>query len=223
MKDRTFMNEQRGMDEQRTIKDRLYLLPLVFQRKLLRHSRIKQWSVATGLCAVVAFAACVRQHHKYQVRQKVLDLRRLQAAPLQTVQTQNDELRKRLARFRDDQQLRVELESEQLAFHLLSTVSRSAATCIDTVQVQQFSFSRTRSTVNTQPSNTDGQQGHPEQIEIETLMMTLKGIGADNLTVSRFVVALRDSQVFDKVDLKSSMGGAGPARGIRAFVVECTL
>ena len=205
------------------MKDRLDLLPLAFHRKMLWHSRYRQWSIATGLCAVVAFAACVRQHHELQVRQKALELRRLQAAPLQTVQTQNDELRKRLAQFRDDQQLRVELESEQLAFHLLSTVSRSAATCIDTVQVQQFSFSRTRSIVNAQPSKTDGQPDHPMHTEIETLVMTVKGIGADNLTVSRFVVALRDSQVFDKVDLKSSMGGAGLSHGVRSFVVECTL
>jgi hypothetical protein len=139
------------------------------------------------------------------------------------VQTQNEELRKRLARYRDDERMHGELISERLAFHVLSTVSRSAAECIDGVQVQQFSFSRTRSAVNTQPSNAETLSGRAEQSEIESIIMTVKGIGADNLTVSRFVVALRDSQAFDKVDLKSSTGGAGPAPGVRAFVVECSL
>jgi hypothetical protein len=205
------------------MKDRLDLVPLAFRRKMLWRSRCRQWGIATGLCAVVAIVVCVRQYHELQVRQKALAFRRLQAAPLEAVQTQNDELRKRIARYRDEQQLRVELESEQLAFHLLSTVSRSAATCIDGVQVQQFSFSRSRSTVSAQSANSERQSGLSDQTEIETLVMTVKGIGADNLTVSRFVVALRDSQVFDKVDLKSSMGGTGPARGVRTFVVECTL
>lgn len=223
MTDHAGINEQPGVPEQPGFKDRLDLLPLTFQRKMLRHARIRQWSVVLGVCALLALAIGIQQHHEDRARQKALELRRLRATPLQAVQMQNDEFRKRLARLRDDQQLRVELESEQLAFHLLATVSRSASTCIDTVQVQQFTFSRTRSTVNTQPALIDGQPGPPEQTEIETLVMTVKGIGADNLTVSRFVVALRDSQVFEKVDLKSSMGGAGPVRGIRAFVVECTL
>lgn len=207
------------------MKDRLDLLPLAFQRRMLRQWRIRQWSVALGVCTVFALPIGIWQHHEFRLQRQVLELRRLQAAPLETVQMQNDELRQRLVQLRDDQQLRGGLESEQLAFHLLSTVSRSASTCSDGVQVQQFSFSRTRSTVNVPPANTnpDGPAGAPVQTEIETLVMTVKGIGADNLTVSRFVVALRDSQMFEKVDLKSSMGGAGPARGIRTFVVECTL
>ena len=205
------------------MKDRLDLVPLAFRRKMLWSSRCRQWGIATGLCAVAVLAVSVRQYHDLHVRQERLELRRLQAAPVEAVQSQNEELRKLLAQYRDEQQLRAELESEQLAFHLLATVSRSAATCIDGVQVQQFSFSRTRSTVSAQPAIPEGQSGHSEQTEVETLVMTVKGIGADNLTVSRFVVALRDSQVFDKVDLKSSMGGTGPARGIRSFIVECTL
>ena len=211
------------------IKDRLDLLPLTFRRNMLRHSRLRQWSVVAGACAVIAAATCIRQQYECQLGQQGLEARRLRAAPLETVQTQNAELRKRLVQMRDEQQLRAELESEQIAFHLLATVSRSAATCSDGVQVQQFSFSRTKSIVNAQQSpaqspNADGQPGQPDQkTEIETLVMTIKGIGADNLMVSRFVVALRDSQVFDKVDLKSSTGGAGQAHGIRAFVVECTL
>lgn len=217
------MNDNPADNQRLPQKDRLDLLPLSFQRKMLQQSLVRRWSIALAVCAALAVAIFIRQHHEYQLARQVLESRRLRAAPLETVQTQNAEIQKRLARIREDQQLRAELESEQLAFHLLATVSRSAATCSDNVQVQQFSFSRTRSTVTTQPSNTDGQSSQPEQTEIETLVMTVKGIGADNLTVSRFVVALRDSQMFDKVDLKSSTGGTGLVRGIRAFVVECTL
>jgi len=216
------MNEQ-AVNEQRIVKDHLDLLPLAFRRKMLRHARRRQWSIVLGVCAISALAICLGQHWEYQIRHQGLEARRLRAAPLETVQAQNAELRKRLARIRNDQQLRADLESEQLAFHLLVTVSRSAAACSDGVQVQQFSFSRNRSTVSAAPGNTAGQPGQSEQTEIETLVMTVKGIGTDNLMVSRFVVALRDSQVFDKVDLKSSMGTTGQTRGLRSFVVECTL
>lgn len=223
------------MNEQTGIKDRLDLLPPAFRRRMLRHARRRQWSTILGVCAVFSLAICIGQHYECQIRQQGLEARRLRAAPLDAVQLQNVELRKRLARIRKDQQLRAELESEQVAFHLLATVSRSAAACIDGVQVQQFSFSRTKSTVSTAPANAGaqpsqpappsqtGQTGQPEKTEIETLVITVRGIGADNLMVSRFVVALRDSQIFEKVDLKSSMGGAGQARGVRSFVVECTL
>ncbi len=211
------------MNEQQGIKDRLDLLPMAFRRKMLRHARRRQWSIVLGAFAVLALVICISQYYECQLRQQGLEARRLRAAPLENVRAQNSELGKRLARIHSDQQLRAELESEQLAFHLLATVSRSAATCSDGVQVQQFSFSTTRSTASAPPANPAGQTGQPEQTEIETLVMTVKGIGADNLMVSRFVVALRDSQVFDKVDLKSSMGAAGQARGIRSFIVECTL
>jgi hypothetical protein len=217
------MNDSSVANELYADKDRLDLLPLAFQRKVLRRAIVRRWVIVLGVCAALAVAIFMRQHHEDKLLQQALEIRRLRAGPLQALQSQKDALRKQLARIREDQQLRVELESEQLAFHLLATVSRSAATCIDNVQVQQFSFSRTRSAVTTQPVKTDGQSGQPEQTEIETVVMTVKGIGADNLTVSRFVVALRDSQMFDKVDLKSSVGGAGMARGIRSFVVECTL
>jgi hypothetical protein len=222
------MNDGALADSEAGKKDCLDLLPLAFRRKMLRRTRIRQWSVVLGVCVALALAICIGQHCEYRFIRQKLEARRLRAAPLEALQAQNAELRKRLVRIRKDQQLRAELESEQLAFHLLATVSRSAATCADGVQVQQFSFSRTRSTVTAAPANTagagqPGQSAQPEQTEIEKLVMTVKGIGADNLIVSRFVVALRDSQVFDKVDLKSSMGGAGQARGIRTFVVECTL
>ncbi len=221
------------MNAQAEIKDRLDLLPKAFRRKMLRHARRRQWSIILGTCAVLSLAVCIIQHYEYQYRQQELEARRLRAAPIESLQSQTVELRKRLAKLRDEQQLRSELESEQLAFHLLATVSRSAAACVDGVQVQQFTFSRTRSTVTTAPSNADGQPRPPEQTEIESLVMTVKGIGADNLMVSRFVVALRDSQVFEKVDLKSSVGSAaaghvnpgngGQARSLRSFIVECTL
>lgn len=216
------------MNEKKVVKDRLDLLPPAFRRKMLRQTRRRQWSIVLGVCSVFTLAICFGQHQECRLRQQGLEARRLRAAPLEAVQTQNIELRKRLVRIRNDQQLRAELESEQVAFHLLATVSRSAATCSDGVQVQQFSFSRTRSAVsaapaNTAPANPAGQESQPQQTEIETLVMTVKGIGADNLMVSRFVVALRDSQVFDKVDLKSSMGSTGQARGVRSFIVECTL
>jgi hypothetical protein len=222
------------MNEQVQIKDRLDLLPRAFRRKMLRHSRLRQWSIMAGACALIVAGICVHQQYECQVGQQGVEARRLRAAPLETVQSQNAEFRKRLVQMCDEQQLRTELESEQIAFHLLATVSRSAATCRDGVQVQQFTFTRTKSIVNTQSANSQqansqppsvaGQAGPSDQkTEIESLVMTIKGLGADNLMVSRFVVALRDSQLFDKVDLKSSTGSAGPARGIRAFVVECTL
>jgi hypothetical protein len=205
------------------VKDRLDLLPLAFRRKRLRHARLRQWGIVLGVCAAFALAICGQQHYELQLRQQGLQARRLRAAPLETVKAQNADLRLQLARIHDEQQTRAELESEQLAFHLLATVSRSAASCIDGVQVQHFSFSRTKTRVSSPAANADGQPGQPEQTEIETLLMTVKGIGTDNLVVSRFVVALRDSQVFEKVDLKSSVGGAGQIRGIRSFVVECSL
>ncbi|MBI3866015.1 MAG: PilN domain-containing protein [Planctomycetia bacterium] len=205
------------------MKDRLNLLPLAFQRNTLRRTQIRQWSVAAGICGILVASIGLFQHYELHRLEQGLQMRRLRAEPLEALRTQNEQQRNRLALLLDDQKVLAELESEQLAFHLLSTVSRSAASCTDGVQVQQFSFSRSKSIVKSPQTGATAPSDQQQTTEVETLVMTVKGIGADNLTVSRFVVALRDSLLFEKVDLRSSTGGQGPVRGVRSFVVECTL
>ena len=48
-----------------------------------------------------------------------------------------------------------------------------------------------------------------------------KGIGTDNLSVARFVVALRATGGFDRVELKSSLKQALGERQIAGYIVEC--
>ena len=205
------------------MKDRVNLLPFGFRRKLLFRRAAKRWGLAAALCSIVLGLMGVREYRELRLQQQGLALRQMRAEPLEMLKSHNARLAEKLKLLAERETLLGELESGHFALQLLSAVSRSAAAGDDGVHVQHLGLSRvtTRVVDKSAPEPKPGER-RPET-EIETLVVTVKGIGADNLAVARFVVALRDTGLFEKVDLKSSTLGADASRGVRSYIVECML
>ena len=54
------------------------------------------------------------------------------------------------------------------------------------------------------------------------MAVTLQGIGVNNLAVARFVVALRETKAFDRVELKSSAETGSADSPACSYLVECS-
>ena len=57
----------------------------------------------------------------------------------------------------------------------------------------------------------------------EVTTLTLNGIADGNITLSRFVGLLRDSQVFQTVELVSSIGAGQETVRTQSYLVKCSL
>jgi hypothetical protein len=51
--------------------------------------------------------------------------------------------------------------------------------------------------------------------------VTITGAALDNLAVARFVVLLRQTGAFDRVELKSSEGKAPASQHVCSYIIEC--
>ena len=51
--------------------------------------------------------------------------------------------------------------------------------------------------------------------------LSLKGIGRDNIAISKFVLALRSTGLFAQVDLKAAILGAQPESNEITYQVDC--
>lgn len=202
------------------MKDHLNLLPISFRRRLLFQRRIREWLAIWGAALIAAISLSVPGWLELHNRLRDLEERRRQVLPVQTLITQNDRLRRRITDLKSSQSLLKELETEHLTFHVLGVVSRSAAVCDGRVQVQFFSFDRSQSSLPADPGK--DQTKAPPVVE-ERLVLSLKGISVDNLAVARFVVALRESELFSSVDLKSLAGAPTASPGVRTYLIECAL
>jgi len=152
---------------------------------------------------------------------------------LSALQARGGQLKRQLDALLDGQSLIAQLEPEQLAYQVLAAVSGSAARCGGRIQLQQLALARSspeapadrepRAAADPQDPSPGQPAGAPLETPHDTCLITLKGMGVDNLAIARFVAALRDCQLFERVELRSALGGTESNVGGRHFVIECAL
>lgn len=207
------------------MKRHLNLLPWTFQRRMLVRRRLWQWSVVCFVAAFVLGGVWLWEARARDLELQSVETLRRKASPILGMQQRNQRIQQRLRLLEGGQSLLGELEPEQLSFHLLAAISRGAAKCEGRIQVRELSLERTTQT-RQQPqkaaANDKTAATLPEVTE-EVCKICVKGIGTDNLAVARFVVALRDSLLFEKVELKSTVGGTDAGGQGRSYHIECSL
>jgi Tfp pilus assembly protein PilN len=135
-------------------------------------------------------------------------------APLKKLQTELDAMRAELDDLQQREALAMSLADNVPDLTLLGVVSRAALRSDGTVYIEQLSLNR--EAPPTAKEESDAAAG-PERGGV----LTLRGGGVDNLSVARFVAALRDSEVFERVQLKSTGVQAAAGTGARSYLVEC--
>lgn len=205
------------------------LLTWRFRLYLLVRARLLQWSLAWAAGSLLMAIWWQLESRKLGAVQEDLAIMQSRCTPLQQMQLENVRLKKRVADLNSHQSLMARLSDEQVPYRLLAIVSQKIAQCSGTIRVDSLSIDH-RMEAETPVATPVGtpatlpMNGKPaEPVMREITMLNLNGVADGNITVSQFVGLLRDSQVFQSVELVSSIGAETDSRRIQSYFVKCAL
>ena len=209
------------------MKRSLNLLPFECRVRETARRRLLQWSLVWTVCAATAFGAWWLKHSRCHAFQQRLQVAQRSYAPLEKIICESDVMRGELEQLRAKGTILGKLLDERPALTLLGIVSQNARRCDGRLVVHNLSFER-----HERPPETDGpgpKPGRKEQPKpaIEKAepwgSVTLTGQALDNVAVATFVVSLRESELFQSVELKSSVGNDSTDEQLRTYVLECSI
>jgi len=227
------------------MKTSLNLLPWRCRRTQLFGLRLKQWLWPCCFSAAVVMVFLAVEASRYvAARQRLEELQR-QHLPLESVDAQVAALRGKI-----DQQSRAidvirQLEGSRPPLTLLALVSQSARDCQGQLQVDNLSVhpieptkkgadaageqAKTAANPGSPPkpvanpaspgAKTEGKP--PAEPDVDSALVTIKGIAMDNLSVARLVATLRQTKAMRRVELKSTKDQPLGACRVCAWLIEC--
>lgn len=201
-----------------TTKNHINLLSARFRLALLVKTRLAQWSLLWCICLIVSFGLWKLRSSQVSAAAESLTVMKSRSEPVRIMRTENKRMEKQLSELNSHQSLLSRLEDERVPFRILGLVSGSIHELPGQIQLSRLDFSRRRELVPP-PPGTKKKNLKPVYREISTV--GLSGVAADNIVVSRFVASLRDSSVFESVDLKSSVGSVLNTERSQSYLVEC--
>ena len=206
------------------MKRHLNLLPSSCQRRTLLRRRLRTWTVGWAILGTIGIVLYGTEWVRLSRAQQDLAEAQRRATSVQAIDQQNGKLKREVARLQEDVDKFGHLKNERLGIHLLGAVSQSWNVCGGKIQVQKMalreSFVQENATTDKAPKPAPVTPAKPVPLQ-KVQRLSLTGIAVNNLAVSQFVAALRDSGAFVRVDLKSSKGKDEREANSHVYQVEC--
>jgi len=195
----------------------LNLLPFAERRRLLVRKRLHQWLPMTFLAALIGVIACSREYSMLGAERETLArVGSRTAAALERVE-QVERIRQRLDALQQRESLVAMQNNSGQPLQLLGMVSQGANQSKSKISIENFTLSTVQERV-TVPSEIDPARTATQINEVYELK--LQATAASDLAVTRFVAALKDYNVFDRVLLESSRA-ISDDDGRRKFNLSC--
>jgi Tfp pilus assembly protein PilN len=198
------------------VKTHLNLLPWKCRQAQTIRLRLRQWALPWAAALAALGLVFVVESVRYHAAKQRMEQLEEQYAPVELLRTEIAGLRDRQVELDHQKAVLSELETPHPALTLLGFVSKAARGCGGQVQVESLAMASAggelKSSGKTGPAVPTGKLG----------AATIRGVAADNLAIARFVAALRQSEAFDRVELKSSEKRPTDHRPVCAFLVECS-
>jgi Tfp pilus assembly protein PilN len=177
--------------------------------------RLCQWALVWMVLAAVLAGSYWSRRGEAQADLETLRARQRQYAPTELLEAELRKIKQQLAALRSAQLSAGSLVDDRPALTLLGAVSRSAAATQGGLWVQKLAVKPQTGGDGRRTAVTSGAGPAPTTV-------SLQGIAQDNLAVARFLAALRDSELFERVELKSAVEQTVGERALRSYLVECT-
>lgn len=194
----------------------LNLLPFTERRRLLLRKRFQQWLPIMFLAGLTGLIVC---NHQYSI----LDAERATLARVGSRATtalkqveQVEHIRQRLNALQQRESLVAMQNNSGQPLQLLGMVSQGGHKSNSKISIENFTLSTVQELV-TVPSEIDPSQTVTQKHEVYELQ--LQATAASDLAVTRFVAALKEYNVFDRVLLESSRSISDDER--RKFNLSC--
>ena len=203
------------------------LLPPDYRARELRRCRLMQWSGVWAVCLGAAVAGWWFKQAHCDRAQQALEAAEQSYRPLAKLSRELATMQAELDSLHSKGTILGQLRDERPLLTLIGVTSQSARQSGGRLVVHSLSFRR-----HEPPSATGGQpretsrKGPEPPAETEPgpwATVSLSGDALDNLAVARFVVGLRDTGLFRRVELISSVGDPSAKSNLRSFSLECDI
>ena len=209
------------------MKDHVNLLPFKYRRRELLRRRLLQWSLVWIACTTVAAGFCWSEYSRYRRSQAAMEAAARAYLPLETLIRQRDASRSQLRRLHAKGTILGHLREERPVLALMGVASESARKCNGRLVVRDLLLQRRDTAAKTDPPKAAKPQKKRRQPLAERTLpwatVTFQGDALDNLAIATFAAGLRDSGLFRRVELKSSLSKKSAEAALHAFVVQCEI
>lgn len=202
------------------MKQYLNLIPWKVRCRILLRRHLRDWSIRWALLAMIGLSLYTLNRHQLSVVNRDLAAWHRRAATIEVIDAKNNALNRQIASLKSRLAKYGHLESEQIGFQLLGTISQSTEFNDGSIQVTKLTFKQTQ-VVETPDKATPVDPTKPPKVR-DVRTVALDGVAANNLALAQFVSFLRDSGAFSTVDLKSSQENKLNTVASRNYQVECT-
>jgi Tfp pilus assembly protein PilN len=198
----------------------LNLLPYGFRRRTLVTSHLRQWVIACAVAWVALVPTWWLKQSKRQAAIAALDPLEQNYALLTKLQAENRQMKARLNDVGTRETLFGELQAEPPSLATIALVSQSARGSAGQLVVEHLAYdSHYAERQQLEQRKKDPKASKELARQTIDRELTLIGVGMHNLAIAGFVVALRDSAAFQRVDLKSAV--QDPQGGRIKYQVQC--
>ncbi len=213
------------------MKDHVNLLPIGYRRRCLLRQRLRQWSIVWAVVAFALAAIWLERRSSWQVALEQVEDQEQQYDELRAIKIQTARLARQKLVFGKQQALVASLEHSPPPLLPVALISASAARCEGRVAVRHLVYNEE---TPPQQSVASPAAGGPDKAPSATPAaapatplpvgkLTIDGVATDNVAIAEFVLGLRDSGVFERVDLKSAATSATRSGSVTTYQVECGL
>lgn len=209
------------------MKSSLNLLPFEYRVRELVRRRLLQWSLVWVACAVTAFGVWWLKQSRCRAAGQALEAAERSYLPLERLIRESETMRTELEQLHAKGTVLGRLLDERPVLTLIGLTSQSARQCNGRLVVRNMLFERREEPLDIDDRKAKTRQNDKSESATEKTetwaLVTLKGEAADNVAVAQFVVSLRDSGLFRRVELKSSVGKSSADEKLRSYLVVCDI
>lgn len=182
------------------------LLPLRFRKQQLVTQVSKSWLFLFGFATLLMIGGAWWTWNQNSSQKIVLDATKLQYAPVQRLAAESKRYRVETESMQQRERLALELSRHRSILALLGQLSISAKNCEGNVSIKEMTL--------------DSELGAKDEHAHSKL--TLTGVGIDDVAIAQFVAELRDSEMFESVQLTSSGSTVIEDYDSKLYTLECS-
>jgi Tfp pilus assembly protein PilN len=174
------------------------LLPSSFVLKRLVHHRLRQWACAYGVVSVALILLCFPLLNAWAAARQNLQSLQIAAEPIRNLQGEQIKLSRKLIAVEEqlNQLKKTVLVDRSKTF--LGVVTQAVQAASQQVLIQEL-----------QVTSNEGQH-----------RLTLRGLAAESESITQFMQSLQASNVFPKVELRSTQERVVSERTVQEFQLE---
>ncbi len=191
------------------------MLPQNYRRQNLVRLRFVQWAPVWILVFAGAASAYWTENIHYKADLDTMRMKERRYAPVEKLSAELGTIRRQLTDLQKQEAVAAELVSSRPILSLVGVVSRSAHECGGDLRVSKFKLQ-----ASAHSGVLSGQR--PDTVAAATRLLVLEGTAQDNLAIPKFVGFLRQANVFDRVELKSSKEQTSQGDRGHSFHIECS-